>query len=112
MHAIRSFKGIAWQNVDDLLNLLIFVALRGFFVPYLSLKSFFVSKTNKKHVDGAGKVDGSCVVALPTDVPFQGGGLTFWDGRPIQEMHYDTRSGDLAFIDRYVVVVAVIILQL
>jgi hypothetical protein len=42
-----------------------------------------------KHVDGAGKVDGSVVVALPVDrwsAPehcnsFQGGGLTFWDGR-------------------------------
>lgn len=67
-----------------------------------------------KHVDGAGKVDGSVVVALPTDrwsAPeddnaFEGGGLTFWDGRdenrmPL-EMHYDTRSGDLAFIDRAV----------
>lgn len=69
-----------------------------------------------KHVDGAGKVDGSCVVALPIDrwsAPEQvnsfvghGGGLTFWDGkdpngRPC-EIHYETRSGDLAFIDRYV----------
>ena len=67
-----------------------------------------------KHVDGAGKVDGSVVVALPIDrwsAPehcnaFQGGGLTFWDGkdssrRPL-EIHYDTRSGDLAFIDRAV----------
>lgn len=66
-----------------------------------------------KHVDGAGKVDGSIVVALPVDrwsAPesenaFEGGGLTFWDGkdwgtkRP-QEIHYATRSGDLAFIDR------------
>jgi hypothetical protein len=70
----------------------------------------------KKHVDGAGKVDGSIVVALPIDrwsAPhhinqFEGGGLTFWDGydpmtgqRPA-EIHYDTRSGDVAFIDRYV----------
>lgn len=67
-----------------------------------------------KHVDGAGKVDGSIVVALPIDRwsdieetnTFKGGGLTFWDGRdgnkrPL-EMHYDTRSGDLAFIDRAV----------
>eukprot|EP00548_Thalassiothrix_antarctica_P014941 CAMPEP_0194175450 /NCGR_PEP_ID=MMETSP0154-20130528/9464_1 /TAXON_ID=1049557 /ORGANISM="Thalassiothrix antarctica, Strain L6-D1" /LENGTH=105 /DNA_ID=CAMNT_0038889225 /DNA_START=392 /DNA_END=709 /DNA_ORIENTATION=+ len=57
-----------------------------------------------KHVDGAGKVDGSVVVALPTDNNFEGGGLTFWDGRrknPM-EIHYDTRSGDLAFIDRAV----------
>jgi hypothetical protein len=129
-----------------------------------------------KHVDGAGKVDGSCVVALPIDrwsAPYDentfeghGGGLTFWDGkervvvpcesndtnknqsqqqqegdgncnscsatsdqqsqedrktdqpstklsrsamtkttttitRP-REIHYDTRSGDIAFIDRAV----------
>jgi hypothetical protein len=78
-------------------------------------------------VDGAGKVDGSIVVALPMDrwsAPeevnaFEGGGLTFWDGRqrvspPASdgtgsssrattapcEIHYDTRSGDVAFIDR------------
>jgi hypothetical protein len=67
-----------------------------------------------KHVDGAGKVDGSIVVALPmdswsaqlTDNAFEGGGLTFWDGRDAkgtpQEIHYDTRSGDVGFIDRAV----------
>ena len=63
-----------------------------------------------QHVDGAGKVDGSVVVALPTEHPFQGGGLTFWDGKTVDpatgqsqplETHYDTRSGDVAFIDRY-----------
>ena len=68
-----------------------------------------------KHVDGAGKVDGSIVVALPIDrwsgpeeensFEGHGGGLTFWDGkrdgRPI-ESDYDTRSGDVAFIDRAV----------
>lgn len=67
-----------------------------------------------QHVDGAGKVDGSCVVALPTEAgqEFEGGGLTFWDGRrrdensgnlltkQPDEIHYDTRAGDLAFIDR------------
>lgn len=96
----------------------------------------FFSKKTIKHVDGAGKVDGSIVVALPIDKwstsrktvevgrqghdnntneevvvvdnEFVGGGLTFWDGidqrtgkRPA-EIHYDTRSGDVAFIDRYV----------
>ena len=100
-----------------------------------------------KHVDGAGKVDGSAVVALPIDrwtgaclhffitkqhslfikqlltlthsirsmhkgpeeiMSFEGhgGGLTFWDGSPIpskqQEIHYDTRSGDVGFIDKAV----------
>jgi hypothetical protein len=71
-------------------------------------------------VDGAGKVDGSIVVALPIDrwsAPesvnaFEGGGLTFWDGRRGQsssspeEIHYDTRSGDIAFIDRYVLYIS------
>ena len=63
-------------------------------------------------MDGAGKVDGSVVVALPIDrwsAPesenaFEGGGLTFWDGRDENgkpcEIHYDTRAGDVAFIDR------------
>jgi hypothetical protein len=99
-----------------------------------------------KHVDGAGRVDGSVVVALPIDrwsappgvnsFEGHGGGLTFWDGReevpegPVddeydddegggvkgggkartstrarfrpREVHYDTRSGDVAFIDRAV----------
>jgi len=69
-----------------------------------------------KHVDGAGKVDGSVVLALPVDrwtgpeeeMSFEGhgGGLTFWDGSPIpskqQEIHYDTRSGDIGFIDKAV----------
>ena len=55
------------------------------------------------------------VVALPIDrwsAPEEvnsfvghGGGLTFWDGkergRP-RELHYETRSGDIAFIDRAV----------
>ena len=65
-------------------------------------------------MDGAGKVDGSVVVALPVDrwsAPEEensfyghGGGITFWDGkdenRNPKEIHYETRSGDLAFIDR------------
>ena len=74
-----------------------------------------------KHVDGAGKVDGSVVVALPIDrwtasqgtnsFEGYGGGLTFWDGkiqkrengkREPEEILYDTRSGDIAFIDRAV----------
>jgi hypothetical protein len=116
-----------------------------------------------KHIDGAGKVDGSCVIALPIDkwsAPYDvnsfeghGGGLTFWDGKELvpapvpvthndkdnddnntvevedaktnktltttttatarknnkapqklrpREIHYETRSGDIAFIDRAV----------
>lgn len=72
-------------------------------------------------------MDGSVVVALPIDewsAPYEvndflGGGLTFWDGPKTaaascydsdnktsatstmtNEIHYDTRSGDIAFIDR------------
>jgi hypothetical protein len=58
-------------------------------------------------VDGAGKVDGSIVLALPVDrwsAPevenaFEGGGLTFWDGKSVDpatgeskplETHYHT----------------------
>jgi len=59
-----------------------------------------------KHVDGAGKVDSSVVLALPYDheAKFEGGGLAFWDGKDHTtgrsiETHYDTRSGDVAFID-------------
>lgn len=100
-----------------------------------------------KHVDGAGKVDGSAVLALPVDrwtksedensFEGHGGGLTFWDGRrktgeeregetpqssssgndgggdgrsssrgrrgwEPDVIKYDTRSGDLAFIDKAV----------
>jgi hypothetical protein len=59
-----------------------------------------------KHVDGAGKVDGSLVVALPmeTGKEFEGGGLTVWDGKDSNkktlETHYDTRNGDAVFLDR------------
>jgi len=36
------------------------------------------------------------------NLEFEGGGLTFWDGKQENEIHYDTRSGDLALIDRAV----------
>jgi len=60
-----------------------------------------------KHIDGAGKVDGSCVIALPIDkwsAPYDvnsfeghGGGLTFWDGKepvpvPVPVTHNDKNS--------------------
>jgi hypothetical protein len=62
-----------------------------------------------KHIDGAGKVDGSVVVALPMESEENsfdgfGGGLTVWDGKDSlgkQLQHdYATRSGDIAFLDR------------
>ena len=102
----------------------------------------FLLFSTKQHIDGAGKVDGSVVVALPVDewtAPYEenaflGGGLTFWDGpkttvtscptpanandndasatsRMTNEIHYDTRSGDIAFIDRYVVIAIVFVLH-
>ena len=90
----------------------------GFFFGFSSFvdQQLNLFLNTKKHVDGAGKVDGSIVVALPIDRwsdshnenQFEGGGLTFWDGydqstgRRPEEIHYDTRSGDVAFIDRYV----------
>jgi len=69
-----------------------------------------------KHIDGAGKVDGSLIVSLPMDkwsapeyvnsFDGYGGGLTLWDGngsnRNYNEVYYKTRSGDVAFIDRAV----------
>lgn len=69
-----------------------------------------------KHVDGAGKVDGSVVVALPIDrwsgpeeensFEGHGGGLTIWDGKNengrSKKIDYDTRSGDVTFLDRAV----------
>mmetsp|Transcript_44100 Transcript_44100/g.134281 ORF Transcript_44100/g.134281 Transcript_44100/m.134281 type:complete len:274 (+) Transcript_44100:197-1018(+) len=79
--------------------------------PYFVFRlSYFLSQ----HVDGAGKVDGSVVVALPIDrwsapgdvnsFEGYGGGLTFWDGKTEtgqpKVLDYDTRSGDIAFIDR------------
>jgi hypothetical protein len=35
-------------------------------------------------------VDGSCILALPTDEPFEGGALHVWDGKPKQA----PKSGD------------------
>jgi hypothetical protein len=71
-----------------------------------------------KHIDGAGKVDGLLVLALPIDrwtsteevnsFERHGGCLTFWDGikvtesgkKETNEIYYETRSGDVAFIDK------------
>ena len=35
-------------------------------------------------------MDGSCILALPTDEPFEGGALHVWDGKPKQA----PKSGD------------------
>lgn len=44
---------------------------------------------------------------------FVGGGLTFWDPPGVTGgQHYDTRSGDVALIDRYVSVMLYLLLTL
>ena len=52
----------------------------------------------KKHIDGA-NVDGSVILALPTDEPFQGGRLKVWDGRPTALHEYAMAPGDCIFLD-------------
>lgn len=55
----------------------------------------------KKHIDGA-NVDGSVVLALPTDDPFEGGALHVWDGKPQREFVYHMKPGDALFLDNAV----------
>ncbi len=52
----------------------------------------------KKHIDGA-NVDGSVILALPTDEPFEGGRLKVWDGRPTVLHEYAMAPGDCIFLD-------------
>merc|ERR1712070_577960 len=52
----------------------------------------------KRHIDGA-NVDGSVVLALPTDDPCDGGGLHVWDGKPQKEFVYMMQPGDALFLD-------------
>ncbi|CAE8680325.1 unnamed protein product [Polarella glacialis] len=55
----------------------------------------------KKHIDGA-SVDGSVILALPTDECFEGGALHVWDGKPQQELVYQMQPGDVMFLDNAV----------
>lgn len=55
----------------------------------------------EKHIDGA-NVDGSLILALPTDDPFEGGKLMVWDGRPQQELSYEMAPGDMMCLDNAV----------
>eukprot|EP00933_Yihiella_yeosuensis_P016133 TRINITY_DN13898_c2_g1_i1.p1 TRINITY_DN13898_c2_g1~~TRINITY_DN13898_c2_g1_i1.p1 ORF type:complete len:326 (+),score=66.06 TRINITY_DN13898_c2_g1_i1:60-1037(+) len=56
----------------------------------------------KRHIDGA-NVDGSVILALPTDDPFEGGELIVWDGpRPQKEYTYQMKPGDCIFLDNAV----------
>ena len=57
-----------------------------------------------KHVDGI-SLDGSLVVGLPTSRPFEGGGLTVWEGHPdepVASHFFPMRAGDACFLDRLV----------
>lgn len=58
----------------------------------------------KKHIDGA-NVDGSVVLALPTDDPFEGGALHVWDGRTAtgpKEHIYQMQPGDMLMMENAV----------
>merc|ERR1719434_672944 len=55
----------------------------------------------KKHIDGS-NVDGSVILALPTDDPFEGGALHVWDGKPQKEFVYRMQPGDAIFLDNAV----------
>ena len=55
----------------------------------------------KKHVDGR-KVDGSLILDLPTDMPYEGGKLSVWDGPDRTETLYQMKPGDLMMLDNMV----------
>merc|ERR1712014_528252 len=55
----------------------------------------------EKHIDGA-NVDGSIILALPTDDPFEGGALHVWDGKPEKEYVYSMQPGDMIYLERAV----------
>lgn len=55
----------------------------------------------QKHIDGA-NVDGSVILALPTDDPCEGGQLHVWDGKPQKELSYLMQPGDIMFLDNAV----------
>lgn len=55
----------------------------------------------EKHIDGA-NVDGSVVMAMPTDDPWEGGALHVWDGKPQKEHIYHMGPGDILFLDNAV----------
>merc|ERR1711972_1032497 len=52
----------------------------------------------KKHIDGS-NVDGSVILALPTDDPFEGGSLHVWDRKPEKEFVYQIKPGDVIYLD-------------
>ena len=58
-----------------------------------------------RHIDGV-QVDGSLILALPTDVEWRGsgGGVTVWEGPEEDEVQWDypMNPGDVCFLDHYV----------
>merc|ERR1712070_391217 len=54
-----------------------------------------------RHIDGA-LVDGSLILALPTNVPFEGGGVTVWHGEPEQPHVLPMDVGDVCLLDNFV----------
>ena len=53
----------------------------------------------QRHIDGA-NVDGSLVLGLPTYEPYEGGGLTVWDGEnEREEFVYPVGVGDACMLD-------------
>mmetsp|Transcript_29438 Transcript_29438/g.62671 ORF Transcript_29438/g.62671 Transcript_29438/m.62671 type:complete len:323 (-) Transcript_29438:110-1078(-) len=83
--------------------------LKGFASVDTSVMNAFVTRYRpiheedqlKKHIDGA-NVDGSVILALPTDDPFEGGKLHVWDGKPQKELEYKMQPGDVIFLDNAV----------
>eukprot|EP00616_Rhizochromulina_sp_CCMP1243_P016674 CAMPEP_0118976158 /NCGR_PEP_ID=MMETSP1173-20130426/17895_1 /TAXON_ID=1034831 /ORGANISM="Rhizochromulina marina cf, Strain CCMP1243" /LENGTH=371 /DNA_ID=CAMNT_0006926155 /DNA_START=58 /DNA_END=1173 /DNA_ORIENTATION=- len=74
------------------------VRLQSFITRYRPLPN---ENALLRHIDGA-HVDGSVILALPTDMPFEGGGVTVWEGDPEQAYHYSMGPGDMCFLDNYV----------
>jgi len=54
-----------------------------------------------RHIDGA-LVDGSVILALPTEVPYEGGGVTVWHGEPEQPHMFPMEAGDVCLLDNFV----------
>eukprot|EP01004_Peranema_trichophorum_P006877 NODE_5677_length_984_cov_27.943089_g5098_i0.p1 GENE.NODE_5677_length_984_cov_27.943089_g5098_i0~~NODE_5677_length_984_cov_27.943089_g5098_i0.p1 ORF type:complete len:275 (-),score=38.66 NODE_5677_length_984_cov_27.943089_g5098_i0:159-932(-) len=78
-------------------------------VPKLTRKQTFITKYRPisgenqlaRHVDGT-NIDGSVILGLPTDDPYEGGGLTVWDGQPQYKIDYPVNIGDMVLLDRLV----------
>lgn len=57
-----------------------------------------------RHIDGA-QVDGSVILGLPTTDPFEGGGVTVWEGTPgvdEKSWSYPILPGDICCLDNFV----------